>query len=184
MTNAGFSPTYNKEGMPGQVPFFDGSSRFDSFNMHDGGLFPQREILGRFDSMRSTKDFDIGHGFPSFDDSGPFGMGTFRSSFGETPRRGSDIWSETPRSTVNNFGETPKSTFNFGETPKSTFNFGETYSSTFNWGETPRSSSDPWGETPRGASNNWGETPRRNSDNWGETPRRSSDPWGETKKRF
>lgn len=172
MTNAGFSPTYTKDGLLGRGPFFDGSSRYDSLNLHDSGLFPQRGTLGQFDSMSSTKDFDASHGFPSFDDSDPF-----RTSFGETPRKGSDIWSETPRSTVN-FGETPKSTFNFGETPKSTYNFGDTSNSAFNWGETPRSSSDPWGETPRKATDSWGETPRRGSDLWGEeTPRRGSDNW-------
>ncbi|OWM84024.1 actin cytoskeleton-regulatory complex protein PAN1-like [Punica granatum] len=200
MTNAGFSPTYNKEGVSGPGPFFDSSFRSDSFNIHDGGLFPQRETFSRFDSMRSTKDYDLGHGFPSFDDSDPFGSGPFKTSFGETPRRGSDIWSETPRNVVNfgetprstynfgetprgtyNFGETPRGTYNFAETPKSTYNFAETPRSTYNWGETPRKSSEPWGETSTRASDNWGETPR-SSDNWGETPR-SSDPWGETPKK-
>lgn len=201
MTNAGFSPTQKNDGVSGWG-FLDGSSRYDSFNLHDDGLFPQRETPSRFDSMRSTKDSDVGHGFPSFDDSDPFGTGPFKTSFGETPRRGSDIWNESPRSTINfgetprstynfgetpkstyNFGETPKSTYNFGETPKSTYNFGENFSSTFNWGETPRSSSDPWGETPRRASDQWGETPRRSSNSWDETPRRSSDAWGETPRR-
>ncbi|KAK4742262.1 hypothetical protein SAY87_000263 [Trapa incisa] len=193
MTNASFSPTNNSETVSGRG-LFDSSSRYDSFNIHDGGLFPQRETLSRFDSMRSTQDFDMGHGFPLFDDSDPFGTVSLKTSFGETPRKGSDIWNETPRSTINfgetprstyNFAETPKSTYSFGETPKSTYNFAETPKSTynfgenFNWGETPRSSSDPWGETPRRASNHWGETPKRSSNSWDETPRAGS-AWGET----
>ncbi|KAK4747719.1 hypothetical protein SAY87_014305 [Trapa incisa] len=192
MTNAGFSPTHNSEGGVSGRGVFDSSSRYDSFNIHDGGLFPQRETLSRFDSMRSTQDFDTGHGFPSFDDSDPLGTAPFKASFGETPRRGSDIWNETPRSTFNfsetpkstyNFGETPRSTYNFADTPKSTYNFGENFSNTFNWGETPRGSADPWGETPRMASDHWGEAPKRSSNSWDETPRAGSSSgsaWGET----
>ncbi|GMJ07858.1 Arabidopsis thaliana EH domain containing protein 2 [Hibiscus trionum] len=47
---------------------FDSFSRSDSFNMQDGGLFQSR-TFDRFDSMRSSTDFDQGYGFPpsSFD---------------------------------------------------------------------------------------------------------------------
>ncbi|KAK9286711.1 hypothetical protein L1049_015114 [Liquidambar formosana] len=78
------SPRYNE----GSEHSFDNFSRFDSFSMHDSGFFPPRDSLARFDSMRSTSDFDHGretlarfdsirstkdfdhsHGFPSRFDS-------------------------------------------------------------------------------------------------------------------
>nr|POF10870.1 isoform 2 of eh domain-containing protein 2 [Quercus suber] len=46
------SPRYSDVG----DHFFDNSSRFDSFSMHDGGFSP-RDKFTRFDSMNSTKDF-------------------------------------------------------------------------------------------------------------------------------
>ncbi|KDP43775.1 hypothetical protein JCGZ_22402 [Jatropha curcas] len=49
---------------------FDSFSRFDSFNMHDSGLFQSSsQSLSRFDSMRSTRDSDQNYGFPSSFDS-------------------------------------------------------------------------------------------------------------------
>ncbi|KAE8703850.1 Calcium-binding EF hand family protein, putative isoform 2 [Hibiscus syriacus] len=42
---------------------FDSFSRSDSFNMQDSGLFQSRSF-DRFDSMRSSTDFDQGYGFP------------------------------------------------------------------------------------------------------------------------
>ncbi|XP_068640018.1 uncharacterized protein [Aristolochia californica] len=70
---------------------FDNFSRFDSFNMHDSGLFAPRESLARFDSIRSTRDSGA---FTSFDDSDPFGStGPFKSLDNQTPRRTSDNWS-------------------------------------------------------------------------------------------
>ncbi|KAE8695870.1 Kinase superfamily protein isoform 1 [Hibiscus syriacus] len=42
---------------------FDSFSRSDSFNMQDSGLFQSR-TFDRFDSMRSSTDFDQGYGFP------------------------------------------------------------------------------------------------------------------------
>ncbi|XP_043712719.1 actin cytoskeleton-regulatory complex protein PAN1-like isoform X3 [Telopea speciosissima] len=92
--NSGFSPRYN-EGSEGHS--FDNFSRFDSFNssIHDSSFFPPRETLTRFDSIRSTADFDHSRGFPSFDDADPFGSsGPFKSSSeSQTPKRGSDNWS-------------------------------------------------------------------------------------------
>lgn len=72
---------------------FDTSGRFDSFSMRDdGGLFQQRESLSRFDSMRSTSEFDHSRGF-SFDDGDPFGStGPFKSTASHSPRKGSDNW--------------------------------------------------------------------------------------------
>ncbi|KAK9164903.1 hypothetical protein Scep_000094 [Stephania cephalantha] len=74
---------------------FDNFSRFDSFNMNDSGLFPPRETLARFDSIRSTATADHRQAFPSFDDADPFGSsGPFKISLdNQTPRRGSDNWS-------------------------------------------------------------------------------------------
>ncbi|ONK55930.1 uncharacterized protein A4U43_C10F2410 [Asparagus officinalis] len=72
---------------------FDASSRFDSFNMHDSGLFQQRESLSRFDSIRSTSDYDRSTGY-SFDDGDPFGStGPFKSTESHTPRKETDSWS-------------------------------------------------------------------------------------------
>ncbi|KAF5455621.1 hypothetical protein F2P56_025179 [Juglans regia] len=104
----GNSPRYSEAG----DHFFDNSTRFDSFSMHDGGFSP-RERFTRFDSMSSSKDFgyggdrltrfdsmsstkDFSHsGASTFDDTDPFGSsGPFRvSSENQTPKRSSDNWS-------------------------------------------------------------------------------------------
>ncbi|KAF8405559.1 hypothetical protein HHK36_010466 [Tetracentron sinense] len=91
--NSGISPPRYSEGSEDHS--FDNFSRFDSFSMHDSTFFPQRETLARFDSVRSTRDSDHSHGFPSFDDTDPFGSsGLFKTSMdSQTPRRGSDNWS-------------------------------------------------------------------------------------------
>nr|XP_028958080.1 uncharacterized protein LOC103414477 [Malus domestica] len=89
--NSGYSPPRYKDS---SEPSFDTFSRFDSFRItQDTGFFPQLEALGRFDSMRSSRDFDQGHAFPTFDDiPDPFGSSVpFRSSLdNQTPRRDSD----------------------------------------------------------------------------------------------
>ncbi|GLT82518.1 hypothetical protein SLE2022_008830 [Rubroshorea leprosula] len=75
---------------------FDSFSRFDSFNTHDSG-FSQGPSLARFDSVRSSSDYDQGHGhrFPSFDDADPFGStGPFRTTLeSQTPRKDTNNWS-------------------------------------------------------------------------------------------
>ncbi|KDO71508.1 hypothetical protein CISIN_1g000940mg [Citrus sinensis] len=49
---------------------FDNLSRFDSFNMHDGGLFQSpSHSLSRFDSVHSTRDSDPNYGLSSRFDS-------------------------------------------------------------------------------------------------------------------
>lgn len=69
-------------------------SRFDSFGTHDSISLPTRETSARFDSARNSVDFDHVHAFPAFDDSDPFGSGTFRtSSESQTPKKISDNWS-------------------------------------------------------------------------------------------
>ncbi|KAG6768226.1 hypothetical protein POTOM_027123 [Populus tomentosa] len=60
-----------------------GFLKMDSFNTHDSGFFQSSDnSLARFDSsVRGSKDFDNSHGFPSFDDTDPFGSsGPFRTS--------------------------------------------------------------------------------------------------------
>ena len=79
MSKFGNSPRYSEAG----DHFFDNSSRFDSFSMHDGGFSP-RERLSRFDSINSSKDFgrfdsinntkDFGR-FDSMNSSKDFGYG-------------------------------------------------------------------------------------------------------------
>lgn len=60
---------------------FDNFSRFDSFNMHDGGLFQSpRHSLSRFDSVRSTRDSDPNYGLSSrFDSFNARDSGFFQS---------------------------------------------------------------------------------------------------------
>ncbi|CAK9137036.1 unnamed protein product [Ilex paraguariensis] len=74
-------------------------TRFDSMRStadsdYGLGLFPPRDSLTRFDSIRSTRDSEYGHGFPSFDDTDPFGSSEpFKISLeSQTPRRDSDSW--------------------------------------------------------------------------------------------
>ncbi|XP_041021373.1 epidermal growth factor receptor substrate 15-like 1 isoform X1 [Juglans microcarpa x Juglans regia] len=108
MSKFGNSPRYSEAG----DHFFDNSSRFDSFSMHDSGFSPRekftrfdsmssstdfgynRERLTRFDSMSSTKDFGHSGAF-AFDDTDPFGSsGPFKvSSESQTQKRSSDNWS-------------------------------------------------------------------------------------------
>lgn len=92
------TPLFNSSNSPhnydGLGPSFDNFSRFDSFNTQDSGFFTPRETLARFDSVRSSRDSDQGHGLKSFDDSDPFGSGPFRTSLeSQTPRKTSDNWS-------------------------------------------------------------------------------------------
>ncbi|XP_059634536.1 uncharacterized protein LOC132276912 [Cornus florida] len=76
-------------------PFFDNSSRFDSFSMNDHGFSPRRDTLTRFDSIDSSRGFDHSRGFSSFDDADPFGSnGPFKvSTESQTAKKGSDNWS-------------------------------------------------------------------------------------------
>ncbi|XP_035540783.1 epidermal growth factor receptor substrate 15-like 1 isoform X1 [Juglans regia] len=88
--SSGNSPHYYEA----SGPSFDSFSRFDSFSSHDTGFLAPRETLARFDSVRSSRDNDQGHGFPSFDDSDPFGSEPFRTSLeSQTPKRTLDNWS-------------------------------------------------------------------------------------------
>ncbi|CAA3025131.1 epidermal growth factor receptor substrate 15-like 1 [Olea europaea subsp. europaea] len=90
LSRAGNSPRYSVES---RDPFFDSSSRYDSFHTQDHISSPRQESLTRFDSMNSTRDFGHSGGF-SFDDSDPFGSsGPFKvSSESQTSKKGSESW--------------------------------------------------------------------------------------------
>ncbi|KAJ8764004.1 hypothetical protein K2173_004877 [Erythroxylum novogranatense] len=63
------TPAY-KFGEGSEDHSFDSFSRFDSFNMHDGGLFQSSNpSFSRFDSMRSTSESNQTYGFASSFDS-------------------------------------------------------------------------------------------------------------------
>lgn len=95
------TPLYNIGNSPpsyrdGSETSFNSFSRFDSFNASESGFFAQKDsTFARFDSIRSSTDYDQSHGFSAFDDSDPFGSsGPFRTSLdNQTPRRSSDNWS-------------------------------------------------------------------------------------------
>ncbi|XP_057983974.1 uncharacterized protein LOC131168507 [Malania oleifera] len=91
--NYGNSPSKFSEVSEDQS--FNSFSRFDTFSKQDSGFFPPQDSFSRFDSIRSSRDSEHGHGFPSFDDADPFGStGLFKTSLeSETPRkRESDKW--------------------------------------------------------------------------------------------
>ncbi|XP_057548788.1 uncharacterized protein LOC130827149 isoform X2 [Amaranthus tricolor] len=152
-------------------------SRFDSmrstgeFDSQDDKSFQQRDTFARFDSMRSTNnDFDYGDRYTSFDDTDPFGSGPFKSSFGnETPRRDSDA-----------FGSSAFSSSFGNETPRSELDaFGSVgpFRSSSMANETPRADSELFGSAVPFQSSLGSETPRADADPFGSVgPFRSS--WG------
>lgn len=109
-SRAGNSPP--SYGVGSADPFFDSSSRFDSFSMPDNAFSPRQETFSRFDSINSTRGLDYNQGnlarfdsmnsnagydrsrFSSFDDNDPFGSsGPFKvSSESQNPSKGSDHW--------------------------------------------------------------------------------------------
>ncbi|GAB4853014.1 hypothetical protein Ancab_017203 [Ancistrocladus abbreviatus] len=156
--SSSYSPRRNNEGPDEQGFNF---SRFDSFGSTDTGFQPQ-EMLARFDSMRSMKDFDHGYRFSSFDESDPSGsglgsLGLSRSSFdSETPRRESDSLS---------FGGTFKQTLG-SETPRTEDPFGGPFRSSLG-SETPRTDFDPFGSSGPFRSSLGSETPKAGLDAFG-----------------
>ncbi|PRQ25189.1 putative EF-hand domain pair protein [Rosa chinensis] len=201
--NSGYSPPRFKDSLE---PSFDSLSRFDSFRSHDSGFFPQ-EKFGRFDSMRSSRDFDQGHGFPSFDDiPDPFGSSApFRTSLdSETPRRDSDPFgssssfrisfdSQTPRRDSDPYGSSgPFRTSFDSQTPgrdSDRFGSSASFRTSFD-GQTPRRDSDPYGSsapfrssfdsTPRADSDPYGSSAPFRTSFDGQSSRRDSDPFGST----
>ncbi|KAL3583890.1 hypothetical protein D5086_014951 [Populus alba] len=87
------TPAYNFGNSPRR---FSEGSEDHSFDSFSSGFFQSSDnSLARFDSsVRGSKDFDNSHGFPSFDDTDPFGSsGPFRTSLeSETPKGSSDNW--------------------------------------------------------------------------------------------
>ncbi|KAF3779520.1 EH domain-containing protein 2 [Nymphaea thermarum] len=84
------SPTYSVSSEDHQ--FGSTYTKFDSFSMQDNTSPRHNATFARFDSIRSTSDFDHSHGFSSFDDTDLFGTtGPFKSD-NSTPRKRSDNW--------------------------------------------------------------------------------------------
>ncbi|KAK9944397.1 hypothetical protein M0R45_009967 [Rubus argutus] len=177
--NSGYSPPKFKDS---SEPSFDSSSRFDSFRSHDSGFFPP-EKFGRFDSMRSSRDFDQGHGFPSFDDiPDPFGSSApFRTSLdSETPRRDSDPFGSSASFRSSFDGQTPRR-------DSDPYGSAGPFRTSFD-SQTPRRDSDPFGSSGSFRTSFDGQTPRRDSDPYGSsgpfrssfdsTPRADADPYG------
>ncbi|CAN6463969.1 unnamed protein product [Victoria cruziana] len=100
------SPFFFGDSVPG-TPMFNSNSpkftgaddhqfgstflKFDSFSIQDNASPRHDATLARFDSIRSSRDFDHNHGF-SFDDTDLFGStGPFKSD-NSTSQRTSDSW--------------------------------------------------------------------------------------------
>ncbi|WOK99912.1 epidermal growth factor receptor substrate 15-like 1 [Canna indica] len=64
MYSSGFSPRFN-DGPEDHS--FDSFSQHDFFGTHDSGTFGQRESPSRFDSFRSTTDYNMGESLARFD---------------------------------------------------------------------------------------------------------------------
>ncbi|KAF8034839.1 hypothetical protein BT93_C0997 [Corymbia citriodora subsp. variegata] len=152
---SGFSPKYSE---PSGLSF-DSSSRFDSFNIHDSGVFSQRDTFSRFDSFNTqdSRTFPQRDTFSRFD--------SFSTHDGESfPQRETLTRFDSMRSSVDfdqghgfpSFDDSDP----FGTGPFRTSKESQTSD---NWGHTPKSS-DNWGNTPK-SSDHWGHTPK-SSDNW------------------
>ncbi|CAN6544430.1 unnamed protein product [Malus baccata var. baccata] len=114
-----------------------------------------------FESMRSNREFDQGHGFPTFDDiPDPFGsLVPFRSSLdSQTPRRDLDPFGSSGPFRMALDSQTPRKNQIFSSLQ---CHFGH-HSTVI---------------TPRGDSDAFGSTPFRTSFD-GQTPRRDLDPFG------
>lgn len=135
---SGFSPKYGEP----SGPSFDSSSRFDSFNMHDSGVFSQRDAFSRFDSfnMQDSGTFPQRDIFSRFD--------SFNTHDGESfPQRETLARFDSMRSSVDfdhghgfpsfddsdPFGTGPFRTSKESQTPKSSDNWGHTPKSSDNW---------------------------------------------------
>ncbi|KAL9671181.1 hypothetical protein QQ045_008747 [Rhodiola kirilowii] len=203
--NGGNSPLYGQ----GADYSFDKISRFDSFNMSDGGLFQPPETpstldfgqkeFSRFDSMRSTSDFDQGREFSRFDSmrsSNDFDHGKEFSRFDSMSSSsnfdgGRDFSNFDVMSNPGNFDnskefsrfDSMRSTSNYDVGEKSFSRF-DSMRSTQDFNPTHGFPSfddpDPFGSTGPFKSSFESETPRSEYNSWGvsETPRRDSNNWG------
>lgn len=118
-------------------------SRYDSFNMHDGGLFGSREF-SRFDSMRSTRDSEY--------DNGSFQQ---RDSFAR----------------FDSFRSTADSDYNFGAFPaRETLSRFDSIRSTrdmdYGHGFPSFDDADPFGSHEPFKTSVESQTPKRDFDNW------------------
>ncbi|XP_059280826.1 actin cytoskeleton-regulatory complex protein PAN1-like isoform X2 [Lycium ferocissimum] len=130
-------------GTPMSEDHLNSFSRYDSFNMHDGGLFGSREF-SRFDSMRSTRDSEY--------DNGSFQQ---RDSF----------------TRFDSFRSTADSDYNFGAFPPpeslSRFDsFRSTRDTDYGHGSPSFDDADPFGSHERFKTSVESKTPKRDSDNW------------------
>lgn len=141
MYNSSFSPRVGE----GQEDHgFDRFSRFDSFNMNGGDLFPQHDSFSRFDSMRSTAD--------------PPSLARFDSmrSTTDAPSFGSLSRFDSMRSTVDYPSTGGLTRF---DSMRSTTDYSGGSFLSFD-------DADPFGSTGPFKPSSEGQTPRRSSDNW------------------
>ncbi|KAL6959808.1 hypothetical protein U1Q18_039960 [Sarracenia purpurea var. burkii] len=143
------TPVYNYSNSPQRFSEgteehnFDHFSRFDSFSMQDGGLFPPRDSPARFDSFRSTADSDYNRGFfPPQDAFARFD--SFRSTAD----------SDTSH------GLFPSRDYARFDSIRSTKDFDDTHG--FQSFDDP----DPFGSSGPFKTTQDSQTPRRGSDNW------------------
>ncbi|KAL6217921.1 hypothetical protein ACLB2K_011138 [Fragaria x ananassa] len=112
-----------------------------------------------FDSFSSSRDFDQGHGFPSFDDiPDPFGSSApFRTSLdNETPRRDSDPFGSSSSFRISFDSQTPRrDSDHYGSSGPFRTSFDS---------QTPRRDSDPFGSSASFRTSFDGQTSRRDSD--------------------
>ncbi|KAL3525165.1 hypothetical protein ACH5RR_013537 [Cinchona calisaya] len=198
------SPRRFGEG-PEERSFDNSFSRYDSFNMQDGGLFTPREPLSftRFDSMHSTRDSEYDHGLSAPRDS-LARFDSFRSmadsdyNFGLPPRESFARFDSIRSTRDSDFGS-GFSSFDDADP----FGSSDPFKTSLEI-QTRRRDSDGWkdpfktsfeSQTPRRVFDSWNDpfktafesqTPRRDSDSWNDpfktsfesqTPRRDSDSW-------
>ncbi|GAV81555.1 efhand_3 domain-containing protein/EF_hand_3 domain-containing protein [Cephalotus follicularis] len=151
--NFGNSPRMFSGGPENQS--FDSFSRFDSINMHDSGFNQSpRHSFTRFDSLRSTSDFDP-NGFSSrFDSFNPNDAGFFQSPKNSISRFDSV---RTPRDSDHSQGFDSLAKFD---------SFRSTRDSDHNHGFASFDDSDPFGSTGPFRTSLESQTPRKGSDNW------------------
>ncbi|KAL3838817.1 hypothetical protein ACJIZ3_023408 [Penstemon smallii] len=140
-----FSSTPRHEGSDEQYSF-DSFSRFDSFNMHDSGPFGSRETLSRFDSMRSSRDYDFDQGYTA-------------------------PTAESSLARFDSFRSTADSDYNFGSLPPSSLTRFDSMRSTRDseYGHGFPSfddTNDPFGSGEPFKTSHEEQSPRRDSDSW------------------
>lgn len=167
MHNSGNSPQRYSEASEDRS--FDSFSRFDSFNMHDGGLFaPSESSLSRLDSERISKDSEYDHGLFASRDLARFD--SFRSTadsdynFGAMPPRETFARFDSMRSAAD-------SDYNFGSMPpRDTYarfdSIRSSRDSDFGHGFSSFDDADPFGSHDPFKASVESQTPRRDSDSW------------------